>query len=93
MSHEEIIHKLKSSGISGNLLSLFADLLRNKNQRVILNDQSWSWTNINAGVPQGSIGPLLFLIYINDLSDNLQCNPMFFADDTSLFSTLKVHKS
>ena len=46
---------------------------------------------IKAGVPQGpKLGPLLFLIYINDLSSNLQCNPKFFADDTSLFSTVNV---
>ena len=66
--HEWIIHKLKRNGISGNLLSLF---LRNRKQRVILNGQSSSWANINAGVPQGSIlDSLLFLIlYINDLSD------------------------
>ena len=65
-------------GNSGNLLSLSTDFLRNRKQRVILNGQSSSWANFNAGVPQGSIlGPLLFLIYINDLSDNLQCNPKF----------------
>ena len=89
--HEGIIHKLKRNRIPGNLLRLLTDFLKNRKQRVILNDQSSSWANINAGVPQGSIlGPLLFLIYINDLSDNLQCNPKLFADDTSLFSTVKV---
>ena len=91
--HEGIIHKLKRNGISGNLLSLLTDFLRNRKQRVILNGQSSSWANINAGVLQVSIlGPLLFLIYINDLSDNLQCNPKLFADDTSLFSTVKCPK-
>ena len=59
----------------------------NRKQRVVLNGKYSSWTNIEAGVPQGSIlGPLFFLIYINDLSDNLITNPKLFADDTSLFS-------
>ena len=53
----------------------------------MLNDQVSAWASLNAGVPQGSIlGPLLFLIYINDLSDNLSSNVKLFADDTSLFS-------
>ena len=48
-----------------------------------------SWANVHAGVPQGSIlDPLLFLIYINDLSDNLTSNAKRFADDTSLFSVV-----
>ena len=76
--------------ISGNLLSLLTDFLRNRKQRVILNGQSSSWASINAGVPEGSIlGPLLFLIRINDLSDYVQCNPKLSADDTSLFSIVK----
>ena len=85
--HEGIIFKLKQNGISDDLLNIVSDFLRNRKQRVTLNGQSSSWTNVNAEVPQGSIlGPLLFLVYINDLSDGLSSNPKLFADDTSLFS-------
>ena len=60
-----------------------------RKQRVVLNGQHSFWTNIEAGVPQGSIlGTLLFLIYINDLSGGLTSNPKLFADDTSLFSVI-----
>ena len=55
----------------------------------MLNGQNSLWTNVHAGVPQGSIlGPLLFLININDLLDNLTSNAKLFADDTSLFSVV-----
>ena len=55
----------------------------------MLNGQNSLWTNVHAGVPQGSIlGPLLFLININDLLDNLTRNAKLFADDTSLFSVV-----
>ena len=91
MWHKGIIHKLKCNEISGNSLSLLTNLLRKRKQRVILNGQRSSWANINAGVPQGSIlRLLLFLICMNDLSDNLQFNPNLFADHTYLFSTVKV---
>ena len=54
---------------------------------MVLNGQLSSWSNIEICVPQGSIlGPLLFLIYINDLSDGLTTNTRLFADDVSLFS-------
>ena len=85
--HEGLVFKLKQNGISGNI---FEDFLRNRKQRVALNGQTSNWKNIHAGVPQGSIlGPLLFLIYINDLAENLSSNPKLFADDTSLFSVLR----
>ena len=63
--------------------------LDSRKQRVLLNGQCSSWGFINAGVPQGSIlGPLLFLIYINNLIENLQSNPKLFADNTSLFTLI-----
>ena len=87
--HEGLIFKLELNGISGKLLRLIKDFLSDRKQRVVLNGQCFSWMDVQAGVPQGSIlGPLLFLIYINDLPDNLTSNPKLFADDTSLFSTV-----
>ena len=66
------------------------DFLDNRTQRDILNGQYSSWAKVEARVPQGSIlGPLLFLICINDLSENLVSNAKLFADDTSLFSVVK----
>ena len=61
----------------------------NRYQTVVLNGQICKWAAVKAGVPQGSIlGPLLLLIYINDVSNKLSSNPRLFADDTSLFSVV-----
>ena len=87
--HQGLHYKLKQNGISGNLLETLTLTLKDRKQRVVLNGQNSSWANVEAGVPQGSIlGPLLFLIYINDLPDNLSTNVKLFADDTSLFSVV-----
>ena len=68
---------------------MIESFLSNRYQRVVLNGQTSNWEIISAGVPQGSIlGPLLFLIYINDISDNLESNVKLFADDTSIFSVV-----
>ena len=66
----------EQNGISGKLLLLIKDFLSDRKQSVVLNGQSSSWIDVQAGVLQGSIlAPLLFLIYINDLPDNLTLNP------------------
>ena len=71
------------------MLETLTEFLKDQKQRVVLNGQNSSWANVEAGIPQGSIlGSLLFLIYINDLPDNLSTNVKLFTDDTSLFSVV-----
>ncbi len=61
--------------------------MTDRKQCVVLYGRSSEWAAISAGVPQGSVlGPLFFLIYINDLLDNVECDAKMFADDTSLYS-------
>ena len=85
--HEGLLYKIKNNGINGNALQLIESFLHNRRQRVVLNGQSSSWLSIRAGVPQGSVlGPLFFLIYINDLPEGLNSEVKFFVVGTSLFS-------
>ena len=87
--HEGLPLKLSLNGFSGNFLKLLGGFLYCCKQRVVLNGQNLFWENVNAGVSQGSIlGPLLFLIYINDLSNGVFSNCKLFADDASLFSVV-----
>ena len=78
---------MRQNGVSGRLLKLFQNYLNNRKQRVVLNGFPAGYSTIGSGVPQGSVlGPLLFLIYINDLERNIKSNVNIFADDTMLFS-------
>ena len=84
--HTGLIFKLKRLGISGNLLDFMQDYLSNRQQRVIVKGQYSNWGTVEAGVPQGSVlGPLLFLVYINDIVNCVSCNIKLFADDTALY--------
>ena len=90
MWHDGLIFKLKQNGVSGCLLMFFQNYLNTRKQRVLLNGSYFGFSAVESGVPQGSVlGPLLFLIYINDLERNIKSNIKFFADDTMLFSIVK----
>ena len=84
-----LLFKLKQNGVSGNSFQLIKRFLSGRFQKVLLNDQTSDWETIQAGVSQGSIlGPLFFLIYINDLTHYLNNNVTLLTDDTSLFSEI-----
>ena len=83
------MHKLESIGISGPLLNLIRDFLSERQQRVVLNGKNSDWRHISAGVPHGSVlAPLFFLVYINDLVDNISSDAKLFADDSSRFTVV-----
>ena len=84
--HRGLLFKLESVGVSDSLILWFSDYLAERKQRVGLPGAASSWKNIKAGVPQGSIlGPLLFLVYINDIVEDIHSCIRLFADDTSLY--------
>ena len=85
--HASLKKKLTSNGISGKSYKILDSFLTNRKQRVVLNGISSDWKNLGSGVPQGSVlGPLLFLIFINDLVDGISSNIRLFADDVALFA-------
>jgi hypothetical protein len=84
--HNGLLYKLKKFGIHGCLLMWFKSYLLDRYQKVVIKGQHSEIGLIKAGVPQGSVlGPLLFLIYINDITDVTTTNIKLFADDTSLY--------
>jgi len=83
--HQCLLSKLKAYGISGSVLNWVMDFLSNRRQRVNVNGLCSDWSNVTSGVPQGNVlGPLLFIVYINDLPEVFQSNIAIFADDTKL---------
>ena len=88
--HQGLLLKLNAAGIRGNLLVWFSDYLSNRQQKVVIPGGSSNLSPILAGVPQGSLlGPLLFLVYINDIVCNISSQINLFADDTSLYMIVR----
>ena len=84
--HQRLLLKLKAHGIRDGLINWIEQWLTDRRNRVVVDGEVSKWKSVLSGVPQGSVlGPLLFLIYINDLDDNITSNVLKFADDTKVF--------
>ena len=90
--HKHLLLKLESMGITGHLLQWINHFLSSRSQRVVIDGQFSSWLPVLSGVPQGSIlGPLLFIIYINDITSVVQSSSIrIFADDVSLHAKIST---
>ena len=85
--HKSLLAKLEQIGICNEVLLLFDSYLSKRKQCVVVEGVKSSFLEINAGVPQGSrLGPLLFIIFINDIVENLESEILIFADDCSLLA-------
>ncbi|MCG8046380.1 MAG: hypothetical protein JAY66_11960 [Candidatus Thiodiazotropha taylori] len=89
VNHLKLLYKLSNFGITGNTLKWIESFLIGRTQTVVLDGESSNEVPVTSGVPQGSVlGPLLFLLYINDLPDNIQSQVRLFADDTAVYLTV-----
>ena len=88
--HNRLLNKLNRYGIHNNTHTWISNFLKCRKQRVVVGGEHSTWTKVVSGVPQGTVlGPLLFLIYINDLPDNIHSAVRLFADDCVLYREIK----
>lgn len=84
--HERLLLKLKSNGIDGSLLNWLRHFLVGRKQRVVVRGSCSDWSCVTSGTPQGTIlGPLLFLLYINDITECISSTVKLYADDTKIY--------
>ena len=88
--HNRLLAKIRSLGIRGKLLNWISDFLTNRKQRVVIGNSASPWTEVTSGIPQGSVlGPILFVMYINDLPNEVMSYIKIFADDTKIFRAIR----
>ena len=90
--HQRLLLKLKAHNIGDDIIDLIEQWLTDRRQRVVVDTEVSNWKSVFSGVPLGSVlGPLLFLIHINDLDDNITSNVLKFADDTKVFRRVNTY--
>ena len=93
VNHSKLIWKLHQYGIRSHVLHWIQAFLGNRSQSVVVGGEESDSVPVCSGVPQGSVlGPILFLIYINDLPDTITSKVRLFADDTALYLTIEGEK-
>jgi len=91
--YKRLLTKLEAYGIKGRLKSWISSFLSGRRQRVVVNGSLSSWAEVLSGIPQGSVlGPILFVLFINDLPDVVASTSMIFADDTKIFCSISNDK-
>lgn len=89
MSHERLLHKLQFYGINQTLCTWVHSFLSGRQQRVVIDGCPSTLLPVTSGVPQGTVlGPILFLIFINDIAENIKSDIRLFADDCLLYRTI-----
>ena len=90
VNHLKLLYKLQVHGVQGKTLGWIESFLVGRSQTVVLDGESSDELPVLSGVPQGSVlGPILFLLYINDLPENVQSQVRLFADDTAVYLTVQ----
>ena len=93
MLHKRLMSKLTSFNIRNELINWIEAFITNRRQKVAVNGKESNWHKVTSGTPQGSVlGPLLFVLYINDLPDLTKSNTFLFVDDVKIFRTIKITK-
>ncbi len=89
--HHRLLLKLHHYGIRGSLLTWFDNFLTKRSQRVVVDGEASEWTDVLSGVPQGTVlGPLLFLTFINDISESISSSIRLFADDCLMYRPINT---
>ena len=93
IAHHRLLRKINHYGIQGNTFKWISSFLHERKQRVVIGGDNSQWVHVESGIPQGTVlGPLLFLLFINDLPNNIKSSVRLFADGWVLYTSGKLRR-